>query len=430
MIGNISNERANELIHLISENVRKNFLGRSVVESELFPVTHYIHVACLILYDQSYQYKIIKEVAKIISPEEIGRRNKTIGSYLNNLDFNSFAMLFLQGRAQVIYNNIEKKKAGQADIIIEEEEKKKETKFILDFWSRLCPNYRNDGKMTAEDGTIRFLPENVVDSLVNEMVSVNPSLVKKLKRAIGLLTSRNFLASADCRSGIFEYGPYETNNPGEVLIFKEFLGLYTGKDPFGLDSYLMDYQKTKVKSPIPNIIIGMTLKNMKKLYYNDWGTCFSEPSDFSNNITSIGFWTKHPIHPKDIRFPNKLGEIENLNDNILDPIMQYCQDSLNEMFIEISSWDLIKKIMAGVNVYTNFCAKFAPFAGLEKKWDWGWVNDVCSDVQKSDLVNTNDVKRYIKEVGKHKGGLHPFLGRFFRARKKRMKDPAYYKIQD
>lgn len=430
MLGNISDEETNRLIHIVSENVRNNFLGRSVVESELFPVTHYIHVACLILYDQSYQYKISKEVAKIITPEGIAKRNKTLASYLNELDFNSYAMLYLQGRAQCIYNNLERKAAGETGIIVEPDEKKKETKFIMDFWSRLCPNYRNDGKMTAEDGTIRCLPHYVIDDLRKDMIPIRPELIKKLKRAIGLLTSRNFLSSADCRSGIFEHGPYETDSSDEVLIFKEFSGLYTGNDPFGLNVYLMDYQKTETKSEIPNIIIGMTLKDMEKIQYNDWGTSFSEPSDFSQNITSLGLWTNELLHPKDMKFPNKLGNIKNLSPDIIDHLIKYCQNSLNEMFIKISDWDLVRKIMAGVNVYANFIARFAPFAGLEKKWDWGWVNDIPRGQQKSNLVNTNDVLRYIKEIGKYRDGLHPFLVRFFRPRRRRMQDSSYYPLQD
>ncbi len=429
MLGNISDEKANELILTISENVRGNLLGRSIVDSQLFPVTHYIHVACLILYDQAYQYNLTSEFAKVISPEEIGRRNKTLGAYLNELYFNSFAMLYLHGRAQCIYDNIERKRAGEK-IIIEPEEKKKETKFLLDYWSRLCPNYRNDGKMTAEDGTIQCIPEEVIDPLQEDLAPASPESIKIIKRAIGLLTARNFLASADCRASIFEHGPYEVGSPHEKLIFKEFTDLYTDKNPFDLDRFMMDYQKTKVKSEYPNVIIGLKLKDTK-LTYNDWGTCFSEPSDYSNNIQSIGIWTKEQdIHPKNMRFPDKLGTLKPISIEMLDHLMNYCQKSLNEMFIDIAGWNKVRKIMAGVNVYTNFGAKFAPFAGLEKNWDWGWVNDVWKGQQNSDLVTTKDVLRYIEEIGKYREGLHPFLNRFFRARRKRMNDACYYFLQD
>ena len=430
MLGNISDEETNNLIYKISENVRKNLLGRSVVESELFPVTHYIHVACLILYDQSYQYNIIKEFSKKMSPEEIGRRSKTLAAYLNELYFNSFAMLYLHGRAMCIYDNIEKKKAGQKDIIVEPEEKKKQTKFLLDFWSRLCPNYRNDGKMTAEDGKICIISNDTVNSLLNEMKPAAREQVSKLKRAIGLLTSRNFLYSADCRAEIFEHGPYETGNEDELLIFKEFLNLHTGEDPFGFDEFLLPYQKTEVKSPYPNIIIGLTLKNMDKIQFTDWGTSFIEPSDFSNNITSIGLWTKELIHPKDIRYPDNLGKTIPLTFNALDELMEYSQKSLNEMYIKIAGWDLVEKTMAGVHVYTDFAGRFAPFAGMEKKWYWDWIQDVINNKQKSDLVSTKDVRRYIDGIGKYKHDLHPFLTRFFRSKGKRLKSPSYYKLQD
>ena len=92
MLGDISDEKANELIALFSKSVRRNFLTRDVVESRIFPVTHYIHVGCYILYDQSYQYNILKKIASKISPEEIARRSKTLGTPLNQLVFYSIAM--------------------------------------------------------------------------------------------------------------------------------------------------------------------------------------------------------------------------------------------------------------------------------------------------------------------------------------------------
>ena len=185
MLGDISDAEANQLLYLMSENVRKNYLGRAPVESELFPVTHYIHVATYIVYDQSYQYNILKEVAKVLPPEELAKRCKTFCVPFNQLGMNSVTMLYLHGRAQVIYDNLKKKKKDPS-IEVEPEEKKKETKFVLDYWKRLSPNYRNDGELNVTDGNIRILPQDVTDTLRQEMVPVqdNYELKRKFKRTI------------------------------------------------------------------------------------------------------------------------------------------------------------------------------------------------------------------------------------------------------
>ncbi|MHA1650990.1 MAG: hypothetical protein ACTSYB_12415 [Candidatus Helarchaeota archaeon] len=439
MLGNLSDEETNGLIYLISENVRANLLGRSVVESRLFPVSHYIHTATYILYDQSYQYNIIREIAKALPPEEIGRRSKTLAAHLNQLAFNSFAMLYLHGRAQVIYDKIQQKKKGKA-IEVEPEEKKKELKFILDYWKRLSPNYRNDKKLTVEDGTIQILPQDLINELRHEMVSVenNPELIRKIKRTTAQLTIRNFLAMGECRAGIFEQGPYITEFPDEILIFKEFISLYTGELPLGLDLGvdleeilpMISHIKTDTIAPVENVIFGMTLKNMDKLQFNDWGTMFSEPSDFSKNITSIGLWTREPMHPKDLRYPNKLGKIQKLDLSMLDSIMTYAERSTAEIYVECAKWDYLRKLMLGVNVYANSIAVYTLYAGLERQFDWSWTIDVLNDEQRSELVNTQDVKRYIDFLAKYPQKAHPFLSRFFRPKKKRKIDPTYYALQE
>ena len=128
MLGDISDEEANEYIALVSNIVVKNLLSRGMVETKLFPVSHYLHVACYILYDQSYQYNILKKIASKISPEELARRSKSLSSMSNQLAFFSLAMLYLHGRAEVIYDNLSKKNAGEPNIVVEPETKKKETK--------------------------------------------------------------------------------------------------------------------------------------------------------------------------------------------------------------------------------------------------------------------------------------------------------------
>jgi len=398
-------------------------------------------VATYILYDQSYQYNVVSETAKALPPEELARRNKTLAVPLNQLAFNSFAMLYLHGRAQVLYDNIQKKKKDPS-VEVEPEEKKKETKFILDYWKRLGPNYRNDGKLTAGDGTIRILPQDTLETLQSEMVSVRdkPDLVRKLKRTIASLTSRNFLAMIECRAGIFEQGPYETDSPDEILIFKDFITLYTGELPFGLEETGMDIDslmpmvsqlQTKATSPVDNVIFGITLKNMKKAAYNDWGTAFYEPADFTQNITSVGLWTREQIHPKDMRYPNNLGTIKKLPFDVLDSLQKYAQDALNEMYVEIATWEFIRKLMAGANNYSNAVpAVIALYAGMEQNWDWTWPMDVINDEQRSEMISTAAVKGYIEKLAKAPANVHPFVTRFFRSKKKRRQDASYYFLQD
>jgi hypothetical protein len=292
--------------------------------------------------------------------------------------------------------------------------------------------------MVVEDGTIQIISQQSVDTLRQEMVPVQdkPELLRKMKRTMATLTSRNFLAQAECRAGIFEHGPYETAFPNEKLIFKEFQLLYTGEEmdhlqnEYNLDIATLDHLKTKAISPVENVIFGMTLREMDDLKFNDWGTLFSKPTDYTKNITSIGMWTKEVIHPKELRYPDKLGAITKLSFDSLDPFMNYAQQALTEMYLNIAKWDYLRKLMVGVNVYANAIALYTLYAGLENKWDWNWINDVIENKQRSDLVNTADVKRYIDHLGKFPKGVHPFLSRFFRAKKKRLEDPCYYSLQD
>ncbi|NVM56040.1 MAG: hypothetical protein HWN66_20245, partial [Candidatus Helarchaeota archaeon] len=378
MFGNLSDEKTNELIQFFAKSVRKNLISRSALETPLFPVSHYIHTATYVIYDQAYLYNIMKEVAKVLPPEEFARRNKTVSTIMHHLGFYSIAMLYLHGRAQVIYDNLQRRKRGES-IEVEPEEKKKETKFILDYWRRLSPNYKNDGKLSVEDGTLRFLSPDFVNTLQQEMVSVhdNLELVRQIKRTSALLTSRTFLAHAECRAGVFEHGPYETESPDEVLLFKDFIGLYTGDLPYGLNDTtavtekmmpLISHLLTKATAPVDNIVFGMTLKNMQKLTFNDFGTLFAEPSDYTKNITSVGLWTRESMHPKNMRYPDHLGEIKKLPFDILKPLQIYSQESINEMYIDIATWDFLKRLLTGVTLYANAIAAISTlYAGIEDK---------------------------------------------------------------
>lgn len=454
MLGDISDEEANELIALFSNSVLENFLNRGMVESKVFPVTHYIHVACYILYDQSYQYNILKKVASKISPEDIARRSKSLGSRLNQLSFYSLCMLYLHGRAQVIHDNLSKKKAGETNIVVESETKKKETKFILDFWKRLSPNYLNDGQLTVKNKKIRCLSDDYIKKLKDDMIPIddNKELTKRLKQKIAHLTIYSFLSQAECRLSISEQGPYYFEGNTEPLIFKEFLDLHTGDEIFGIDmSGNMPYKITKI-APIPNVIFGMTLKDMKKIEFNDWSTLFADPAEFSSNITSIGIWTRELMHEKDLRYPENLGDLKPLSLDILEELSEFAKNATKELYVDISKWSFTKKLLFGTNLYANLVSALCTrYAGLEDNFNWTWAFDIAANKPlKTDLLDEKRIKFYIEKLGKKiksnldekevkklhitalekYQGVHPFLTRIFRRRKLQQIDPLYYYLQD
>ncbi len=453
MLGDISDEEVNDIISMFSQSVLENFQTRGVVESKIFPVNHYIHVACYILYDQSYQYNILKEVASKISPEDIAKRSKSLGSRSNHLGFYSLLMLYLHGRAEIIYDNLIKKKAGE-DIVVEPETKKKETKFIMDFWKRLSPNYLNEGELTLKSKKITCLSDDYIENLKGNMISIdnNKDVMKQLKQTIAQLTIYSFLSQAECRMSISEQGPYYFEGNTEPLVFKEFLDLHTGDDMFGINmSGNMPYKITKI-APVPNVIFGMTLKDMNKIEFNDFGTLFADPTDLSSNITSIGIWTKELTHPKDLRYPNNLGELKPLSLNILTELSEFAKSATKELYVDISKWNFNKKLMFGSNLYVNrIASSYAQFAGIEDNYNWTWPFDyAASKPLKTNLIDKEKIDFYIDVLGekvkttkdekeatkvqiasleKYKG-IHPFLPRMFRSKRVRKLDPFYYFLQD
>ncbi|NVM31612.1 MAG: hypothetical protein HWN65_22435 [Candidatus Helarchaeota archaeon] len=404
----ITTEEANELIRIIEENVVKAIMGRFIIESQLFPVTVYIGVACNQLYDQSFQYNIIKNVVDHGGdPREIGRKSKTICGYLNGLGFQTFAMVYLHGRAQCLYD------LGGSEH--ELEEKKEETKFILDFFRYFNPNFRNDRKLLAdqsEDENMRVLEDRLIEKLREDILEPSKDQVKQFKRIAATLTTHNFLDKCECRAGIFDHGPYKLDT-GELLIFKDFNFLYTGEEIFTGRKAAFEWSETKAKSPIPNISLGYTLKDMKSAKYNDWGTLFADPPDFSRNITGIGMWTRELLPPMEQEYPNKLGQIDPVSWETLEQVGKYCQDALNELYIKMAAWNYNQRCLAGVDVYTNWLALFYAFAGLQEQYDY--------KIPKR-------TKSYIPIFKEYPLGVHPFVKRFVRGKKRIAKDPSYYAI--
>ena len=129
-------------------------------------------------------------------------------------------------------------------------------------------------------------------------------------------------------------------------------------------------------------------------------------------------------------YPDNLGTIKNLSLDVLDPLMTYAERSNAEIYVECAKWDYLRKLLLGVNLYANFLAVYTLYAGLEDKFDWTWTMDVLNDQQRSELINAQDVKRYIDRLAKYPYNVHPFVSRVFRSKKTHRQDPMYYLLQD
>jgi hypothetical protein len=175
----------------------------------------------------------------------------------------------------------------------------------------------------------------------------------------------------------------------------------------------------------------MTLKDMKKIEFNDWATFFADPTDFSSNITSIGIWTKDISHPRDLQYPNNLGTLKPLSINILEELSEFSKNASKELYLAYSKWDYIKKLMLGVSVYTiPWLVLCAGYAGLEYEYNWAWPFDFAEKkALKTDLLDKDKITFYIEKL-KRWDGLHIFVRRIMRGIKERKGDPFYYYLQD
>ncbi len=406
---NITTDEANKIIQLMSNNVHRALMaGRLEVGSEIFPVSTYICVACHQLYDQNFQYNIVKDMVDHgCDPREIGPKCKTIIGALNGLAFQSFAMLYLHGRGQCIYDMGGPEK--------EPEEKKEQTKFLLDFFRNLNPYYRNDKKLLvdqSEDNNMRILDNSLIEKLRGDMFKPTKEQIKKFKRTVATMTNWNFLDKCECRAGIFEHGPYKLDT-GEYLLFKEFMFFYTGDEIYAGRKAPFEHSETETKSPIPNLAIGYTLKNMKTIEFNDWGTMFADPPELSSKITSIGLWHRELLRPIEQKYPEKMGEVYNVEFSTFEQVGKYTQDAMTELYLKFANWDYETLLLSGASLYSNFLAIFTAFAGRELDYNW---------------EIPEKTKNYIPRFKNFPMGVHPWFGRFSRRKKQRKVDPTYYYI--
>jgi hypothetical protein len=388
MIGDLSTNKANTLLRRASAASTYLLSQRTALESKLFPVTAYNSVACAQIY-RDYQYNIFTELAKHVSPEEIGQRCRTLAAYPNVLGVWAFIGLWGLGRMQDLYD------AGGAEH--EQPERRKQARFMIDFWYRMATSYyASDKPLAAENNdTACVLTDNILEMVKQELQPLDNDQRMKLKRTMAQLYLAEFLSYCECRASIHEMGPYPfTKN--EYLIFREFAPLYDGSRP------IWDWHNTKATSPVPNLSVALVVKDMDELVFTDFATLFPKPEDYSDHITHFALFS---------RFDDK---IETTPFSVLNDLEQFATDVQTELYLEFAEWDDVKRLKAGSSVFLKWFYIFTDMGNITDKITLGLDEDKVGD--------------YIQIMLKSMG--HPAWARLFRSKAECEKDPTFYELLD
>ncbi len=357
----------NNLLRKLSAVFDNLFLKRLLVESKLFPVNEYIIVACLNSYYKFYSQ--LKLVSEKISPEEIGRRYKKLFTEITPLQIFDLQMFPLFGRT-IYYCQHEN------DPHCESLEKLQEIQFILDFWQRLAKTYYGTGALTIEEmnGVARILPEKDLNIVKKQLFTPEKEELSQIKRTIAQLEVYAFMDECETRMKISDHGPYEMDN-GELLIMREIIRLNDGKNP------QWPWSATKAVAPTPVIAFGFTLKNMNRIWFNDWGTLFTDPVDYNQNITSTVLLTQEDRKVK----PLLVEDLKNYE--------QFAQLALIELYRKMTRWSRAEKLKAGAYVYTKNFDRFTNIVNITDQIDWDFTEDIKQHEFK-DLVNKDGKSVY------------------------------------
>ncbi|NVM29412.1 MAG: hypothetical protein HWN65_11285 [Candidatus Helarchaeota archaeon] len=377
----------NQLLRQLSYTFDNLFLKRLTVESKIFPVNEYIMVACLNSYSKFYQQ--LKLVNEKISPEEIANKQKKLFTEITPLQIFDLQMFPLFGRTIYYCQH------GN-DPTCESFEKFQETQFILDFWRRLAKTYFGTGALTIEemDGMAKTLPESDLKFIKQQLFTPEKQDLSKIKRASAQLEVYCFMDECEARMKISDHGPYAMEN-GELLVVREIVRLNDGKNP------QWPWSNTKAVAPTTVIAFAFTLKDMNRVWFNDWGTLFTDPVDYSKNITSAAVLTR------------EMGQIKALGVDELKLYEEFAQNALIELYRKMTKWSRAEKMKAGILVYNKNFDRFTSLIGITDQIDW----DLTEEIER------HEFKDLVNKRGK---SVYAPLGWIFRGPRARKKNPTFF----
>ena len=331
-------ERLNEVIQAFGEHEKAALRAekRGAMRSALFDMLRRSLLGWQLKYD--YDAAFMREVAAVLSPEEVGRRMKVPGSRPYYLQ------LFL-----LLQDTLGARQQRMLELGLREgdpfpEERLDDLLFVTDFWERASRAYRNDGLLLPDEagGTQPILDEEALGAVRALLQPVDRDALAAARRLAATLEAWCFVAHGEQRDGIFGHGPYPDEN-GRVLFLREFNDLRTTFLPW-------------VEGTTPNVhgnaVFAYECRDVA-VRCDMFGGLVTDPLEFADRVERFAVLTQEG------------GVVRPIAAETWPDVQDAAAASTNEIYFRVVDWEPAFRYEYGAYLFANHVKPFLDLAGID-----------------------------------------------------------------
>lgn len=331
-------ERLNELIHAFGEHEKAAIRAerRGAMRSVLFDMLRRSLLGWQLKYD--HEPGFLREVADVLSPEEVGCRMKVPGSRPYYLQLFLLLQDPLGARQQRMLE------LGLAEGDPFPEERLDDLLFVTDFWERASRAYRNDGLLVPDEagGTQPILDDASLTGVRGLLRPTDPETLAEARRLAATLEAWCFVAHGEQRDGIFGHGPYEGDD-GRVLFFREFNDL---RNTF------LPWVDTGTRNELGNLVLALECRDVR-VRCDMFGGLVTEPLEFHDRIERFAVLTRED------------GLVRAVPQDTWDAVSEAAAQATNEIYFRIVDWAPSFRYEYGAYLFANHVKAFLDLAGID-----------------------------------------------------------------
>ncbi|QEC50533.1 hypothetical protein FSW04_25080 [Baekduia soli] len=332
----LSVDDLNAVIHMFGEHQKHEMRAekRESMRSVLFDLPRRSSLGWHVLYELEAGY--LRELLQHTTPEELGRRMRTVGSRPYGLQPFIVMCTYLGARQQRMMDL----GLSPGDRFVEERPEDLAT--VVDFWMRLQCAYRSDDVLVPGQAgaTLPILDDDVIADLASLAQPPATERYTAVRRMAATLELYGFMLHGEQRDGIFGHGPYPLGD-GRVLYLKEFNDLRNDYLPWAA---------TAVRNPLDHVAVSYVAHDVQ-VSCDMFGSIRVEPGDPSDRLDGVAVLTRGAD-----------GALRALDDDEIVAVQHAAADGQEELFMKAVQWDDAYKILYGAPLFANHLKPFFDLA--------------------------------------------------------------------